>query len=460
MALRVARYTAVPALVQPQRMAMINLLRQLFSPPIRPVFAPADGAPTLIDSRLLVAQPTIRKILRTMVLMWVWYFLLLALVDQWSMRVRPDIQPLPVLYYIGHIFIALLILLLSRWQVLQQRVGRAFLPLLIALMSLGPIMIMVLLIPATTPGPIVSAPGLFGLRALPMLCAGMVLTACTYSWRYVVGYVVGTSALMIIFSLPAQNVGTISAVTIMQTINLLIFGYCISALTSFTRVQHDDLLHANMRLRHYASTLERLTVSRERNRMARELHDTLAHTLSGLTVQLETIKAYLDVDAATAAKLVNNALSTARVGLQETRRALKDLRVSPLDDLGLRLALQVLAESSAAAVNVSARIDLPADMPQLPADVEQALYRIAQEAITNAVVHAQPDALELRLRVDERCAVLTVGDDGCGFELDQPARPGHFGLPGMRERAELLGGQCTIASAPGCGTTVCATLPL
>ena len=110
------------------------------------------------------------------------------------------------------------------------------------------------------------------------------------------------------------------------------------------REQGELLRQANAQLTHYASTLENLTVSRERNRMARELHDTLAHTLTGLSVTLETVKAYWDVDEDKARGLLDKSLETTRTGVEETRRALKSLRASPLEDMGLTLAIQKMAE--------------------------------------------------------------------------------------------------------------------
>src|SRR5439155_20678930 len=129
---------------------------------------------------------------------------------------------------------------------------------------------------------------------------------------------------------------------------------------------------------HHAGTLESLAVSRERNRMARELHDTLAHTLSGLSVQLETVEAYWDVEPRTAHAMLDRALEATRDGLQETRRALKALRASPLDDLGLGLALRRMAESAVARANIELDLEIPEQVPPLAPDVEHCIYRVAQ----------------------------------------------------------------------------------
>jgi len=200
--------------------------------------------------------------------------------------------------------------------------------------------------------------------------------------------------------------------------------------------------------------LEDLTISRERNRMARELHDTLAHTLSALAVQLETVKAYWEVDPMAAQGMLDKSLETTRSGLQETRRALKSLRASPLDDLGLVLALRKMAEETAARANLRLELSLPDQPVSDSAEGAHAIYRVAQEAMANAAHHAQAQTLAVRLSVNGSGLSLEVRDDGQGFNRQQGQTAGHFGLAGMVERAQLAGGQLTIDSRPGRGTTI------
>jgi len=209
-----------------------------------------------------------------------------------------------------------------------------------------------------------------------------------------------------------------------------------------------------MRLTHYASTLEQLATSRERNRLALELHDTLAHTLSGLSVQLETVNAYWDVDAPRARVLLEKSLESARTGLEETRRALKALRASPLDDLGLAAALEALARDAAARAGLKLELAIDASLPALSPDVEQGIYRVAQEALSNVVKHASAQAIVFELENAGGKIKLTVSDDGVGFEPGKLENGGHFGLAGMRDRAQLAGGELEVKSAPGAGTTV------
>ena len=188
--------------------------------------------------------------------------------------------------------------------------------------------------------------------------------------------------------------------------------------------------------------------------MARELHDTLAHTLSGLSVQLETTQAYLEVDPDTANELLAKSLTATRSGLNETRRALKSLRASPIDDLGLLLALEKLAESAAERGNFELSIAVPDDVSMLTTDEEQCIYRIAQEALENAVHHADAEHVKVQLSIDSEEVILSIEDDGTGFEIGKINTEGHYGLSGIRERAQIAGGHLTIASKPGQGTRI------
>jgi len=234
----------------------------------------------------------------------------------------------------------------------------------------------------------------------------------------------------------------------------IVVGIFINQLITYLRAQQEALQTANQKLSHYASTLEVLTVSRERNRMSRELHDTVVHTLSGLTVQLETTKAYLDVDPDTVRRLLDQSLTATRSGLQETRRALKALRASPLDDLGFMIAMQKMVTIAAERGKVAFNVSLPDQNLFLPAEIEQCMYRITQEAVENVVHHANARHLNVKLTNHNQMIELVIQDDGIGFDSNSVYRPGHFGLPGMKERAALVGGELFITSSPNGGTTI------
>ena len=135
-------------------------------------------------------------------------------------------------------------------------------------------------------------------------------------------------------------------------------------------------------------------------------------------------------------------------------RALKALRASPLDDLGLVQAIRTMADTAAQRARFAVQLTLPEHDPVLSPDVEQCLYRVAQEAVENVVHHANALQVGVRLSVKERGIELLIQDDGIGFNPDRGRQPGHFGLEGMRERARLAGGDLAITSIPGGGTTI------
>jgi signal transduction histidine kinase len=186
--------------------------------------------------------------------------------------------------------------------------------------------------------------------------------------------------------------------------------------------------------------------------MARELHDTLAHSLSAVAVQLEAADSAMATAPDEAHTLLAKGLAQTRSGLTETRRALHALRATPLDDLGLALAIRNLAVTTAQRGGMALALAVPEVQPVLPPEVEQGVYRIAQEAMANVVRHAGATELGVTLTFNGS-VMLTVSDNGYGF--DGTAVSGdHMGLQLMRERAEMLGGALDVVSHSGGGTTV------
>jgi two-component system NarL family sensor kinase len=206
---------------------------------------------------------------------------------------------------------------------------------------------------------------------------------------------------------------------------------------------------------------EELGATRERNRLAREIHDTLAQGLSAIALQLEAADALLDADAgpAQAQQAVRRALDLARASMDEARRSVLDLRAAPLEGRTLAGALARLVESVNGAGGLRASFKTAGAARPLPAAVEAGLFRVAQEAVVNAQRHARAARLVVKLLAAPDRVDLLVYDDGAGFDPERvPA--GHFGLAGMAERVRLLGGELRVESAPGSGTRVHATVPL
>lgn len=241
---------------------------------------------------------------------------------------------------------------------------------------------------------------------------------------------------------------------IFRTGNYFIIGLIISRLMLAQRRQRYELEMANQQLTHYATTLEQLSVSRERNRLARELHDTLAHTLSGVSVQLEAVRTLWDPRPEDAKAMLNQALSDTRNGLTDTRRALEDLRAEPLEDLGLNLAIEQLCHAFNERTSIETELELPDELA-LSAAAQNCIYRTVQEALTNIDRHAAAKHVKVQLALIEDDAItLSIQDDGIGFDTHSHPEEGHFGLRGMRERAELIGGRCEVISAPSEGTAI------
>ncbi len=349
------------------------------------------------------------------------------------------------------------------WSPLQRWLGWAFLPIGLVIATLGPIISQQHLI-LYQPEDVLVLAGAWQL--VVVLFLPLVLIGWQYNFHMVLRFSVGTAVLdagLTILTIgwgdPAGFYLFLSIIFI-RTILYTVVGYMITKLMMEQRQQQQALAKANTRLTHYATTLEQLSTSRERNRLARELHDTLAHTLSGVTIQLEAAYALWDTDPPAAHTILAQSLTTTRTGLVETRRALQALRASPLDDLGLALALRNLAETTATRLGLKLDLNLPKNLADLNPTIEQCIYRVAQEAIANVDRHAQASHLTMQLDRANHHLTLTVRDDGRGFVQDEVQVTRQFGLKGMIERTEMVGGTLKVDSQPGEGTTVCLTVPV
>jgi signal transduction histidine kinase len=204
---------------------------------------------------------------------------------------------------------------------------------------------------------------------------------------------------------------------------------------------------------------ERLVTTREeeRRRLRRDLHDGLGAQLAGLNVQAGTLRRLIPRDPDAADDLVVELREELRSAIADIRRLVYDLRPPALDDLGLAEALRRLAEHyGSEREQLSVLVEVPEDLPNLPAAVEVAVYRIVQEALTNVARHAQAHSCVVRLAVNEEVG-LEIVDDGVGIPAECSAG---VGLSSMRERASELGGSCVVERAPEGGTRVLVRLPL
>ncbi len=211
----------------------------------------------------------------------------------------------------------------------------------------------------------------------------------------------------------------------------------------------------NARLYHAAQQKAALE---ERQRLARELHDSVSQALYGIGLGARTARTLLDIDPERAGEPLDYVLQLAEAGLTEMRSLIFELRPESLEREGIVTALNRQAKALRARHSLQVEVTTCPE-PEAPLDVKEAVYRIAQEALHNVVKHARATSVSLQLSTDERSLILTIHDNGIGFD-SAGSFPGHLGLSSMRERATRIGGSFDIQSAPAQGTTLTATVPL
>jgi signal transduction histidine kinase len=220
--------------------------------------------------------------------------------------------------------------------------------------------------------------------------------------------------------------------------------------------QHAAVAIENAR---YYEALHEKAALEERQRLARELHDSVSQALYAIALNGAAASDSLRrQDHRRASRQVRHVRQLARAGLAEMRALIFELRADALAEEGLVAALSKQAAAVEARHELKIRSTL-APEPPLTLIAKEALYRTAQEALHNVVKHAGARRVDLGLEVADGVAVLTVRDDGHGFEPGS-AFPGHLGLRSMQERAKAVGGVCSIDSAPRAGTTVRVHVPL
>jgi signal transduction histidine kinase len=317
-----------------------------------------------------------------------------------------------------------------------------------------------------TPVELLVSRGLFGgalLTAVPAVLGAWISgKRGALPWA---AFAVGVTALgELITAFP--NFSAIRFITgpvIAQGVAIAVLAYFVGSLADQQRAEQRQLEVANRQLAEQARVREQLAASRERMRLSRDLHDTLAHTLAGLIVQLKAIGALLDKQPEAARREVLKAEGVARQGLDDTRAAISDLRANMVRDLGLSGALQRQVQTINERGTLRASFQRIGDEPTLSDGEAEGLFRITQEALNNVQRHANASHASVTLESAPSAeagsgrVTIAVVDDGIGFDattLDDS----RFGLRGMRERAEELGAHLRVDSAAGQGTTVTVTL--
>lgn len=220
----------------------------------------------------------------------------------------------------------------------------------------------------------------------------------------------------------------------------------------------ETLESANAKLAAYAAQNELLTLQNERQRMARELHDTLAQGVAGLVLQLEAVKTHLKLGRAErASAIVEQSLASARSTLTESRAAIDDLRaVLPTDLFG---AMRERVERFTQATAIPCKLEISMEEDKLATEVKEHLLRVLSEGLTNVARHAKATQVNVKLFEQDHEIHLEVRDNGKGFVAGLEMNAGHYGLLGMRERARLLEGTLAVESNINSGTNVCFVVP-
>jgi signal transduction histidine kinase len=234
----------------------------------------------------------------------------------------------------------------------------------------------------------------------------------------------------------------------------VLFGAIVTELLRREQRARTELAEAHEQLRDYAAQAERLATAQERNRVARDIHDGLGHSLTVVQMQVKAARAVLPTDPAKADDVLAKAQRQAESALAEVRRSVRALR-EPRSTPPLPAALDALAEEISAA-GVPTRLTVSGAERPLPDETREALYRAAQEGLTNVRKHADARYAEVVLDYAAAAVRVEVRDDGTGAGADRS--PG-FGLLGLRERAAHVGGRLEFRSAPGEGCTLTMEVP-
>lgn len=408
-------------------------------------------------ARYRVIEPGLLQAFRLFVLLqWLWVGLLTC-----SNLGKHDSVP-DVMMFLIFIQSTFLLSYLS-WGWLQRKMGQVYLPLAIIVAALGPDLAQSIGTAARLQAGYVGSAALVEpTRVYILLLLPLLLISVQYGYGAVIAFVVGTPFLSIFYAFLIKegipNITLTSQIAGARLVLFFIAGLLLVRLSKAQRRERAEEVQKREHVAQYASTLEQLAVTRERNRIARELHDTLAHALSAVSVQLQALDVLWDSDPQAARQTLRQTYALTRNGLDEARRALHELRASPIESLGLALALRRIAEQSAERSGFSLSLALPEVMPPVRPEVEQHLYRIAEEALNNVARHARARHASVSLGCDAEHVSLIITDDGVGFDQARGAPTGHFGLAGMRERALIIDADLVITSRPRQGTTVRASV--
>lgn len=229
------------------------------------------------------------------------------------------------------------------------------------------------------------------------------------------------------------------------------------AIESELEAAKEELRHALEQERNLNQRIEELATLEERNRIARDIHDSLGHLLTGLNVQMETALAMWKINPDRAYTFLSKAKQLGSDALQATRQSVSDLRFDPLEGRSLPEVVAVLTQDFHRTTGIQPVCQIRLD-GSLSHRINTVLYRVVQEGLTNICKHANATAVSIQIQSTEQGLSLALQDNGTGFQVG--ANRAGFGLQGMRERVAALGGTLSILSEPGAGCCISLSLPL
>ncbi len=252
-------------------------------------------------------------------------------------------------------------------------------------------------------------------------------------------------------------IGTVAAVLILvknllTTLNIIFFiAYTILHLRDQMDEKdeinslNEQLRAANTELENFAAESEKLAQTRERNRLAREIHDTLGHTLTGIIAGIDAAMAVADVSPETLKRYLSLVSDVARQGMTDVRRSVNELRPDALEQGDLLSAIHKMISQMGAASKVDITLDNRAGRLSFGEDEEKIIYRIIQESITNSIRHGKADTVRIRMTREYNLVTITIRDDGIGASDIEMG----FGLTHMKERLDMLGGKIQVDGSDG-----------
>jgi signal transduction histidine kinase len=299
--------------------------------------------------------------------------------------------------------------------------------------------------------------------------------AIAFAWYGVVGQVftrmsplppstfINQELFIDLFGFPVQLLRAVAAIIVTVFVMRFMRSFEVETQRQIDELQNARLKEAEQREALRGELLREVVAAQEseRQRIARELHDETGQSLTALGLGLRGVATHLRTNIDKAAYNLRQLEGMAAQALDELRRLIDDLRPSHLDDLGLPAALRWYAGEVEERSDLKIHVDAPGGPCELPLQIKTALFRIAQEAITNTVKHADARNIWISMSRGNGIVQLIVRDDGRGFDqsrLPTPGRPA-WGLMGMRERTTLCDGKFTLKAAPGWGTEIQVEIP-